>query len=128
MKPIFIILAFGLMASSWSSAQIANESSTTTVPTPASGFLKLETIYSNRDLDAEVVNAITKRMNSDASMKTAAKDVAITSRESVIYVTGKVVTNNERLKILDHARSISAANRVVDQLEIVEPRNAPVLE
>lgn len=92
--------------------------------TPAyapSGFLKIETIYSNRDLDAETVGAIKTRMNSDASMFEINKKVTVSSRDNVIYLTGEVDSNLEMYKAVDHAKSISPANRIVNQITIKEP-------
>ncbi len=91
----------------------------------SSGFLKLETLSNNRDLDAEAVRAVNDRLSNDPSMKSLLKEITVSSRNNVIYVSGKVTSNGEKLRVLDHARSISAANRVVDQLEITEPEATP---
>lgn len=85
------------------------------------GFLKIETIYSNRDLDAETVGAIKGRMNADASMSEIIKKVNISSRDNVIYLNGEVDSSIEMAKVVDHAKSISPANRVVNQISIKEP-------
>lgn len=111
MKALACLLTFAIAAPTL--AQVDPSSGTN--PT---GFAKLETVYSTRDLDAEAINAINKRMTNDGSMKNILPNISVSSRDQVIYVSGRVLSNTDRLKVLDHARSISAANRVVDQLEV----------
>lgn len=121
MKQQLFLSAF-LFTATLSAAKSAHSQTVENQFSPApTGFIKLETIYSNRDLDAETVGAIKGRMNADASMTDTLKTVTVSSKDNVIYLNGEVNSAIEMSKVVDHAKSISPANRIVNQIAIKEP-------
>lgn len=81
------------------------------------GFLKLETISSSRDLEAETQKAVMDKLSADPSLADSLKTIKVSMKDSVIVLSGSLSTAKDRSKILEHVKSVSAANRIIDNIE-----------
>lgn len=81
------------------------------------GFLKLETISASRDLEAETQKAVMDKLTADPSLAESLKTIKVSMKDSVIVLSGSLSTAKDRSKIIEHVKSISAANRIIDNIE-----------
>lgn len=68
--------------------------------------------------DVELTRVTRQRLVRDENLSTNAKNVKIITLDKVMTLRGPVGSPAEKMRILDHARSVSSSLQIIDNLEV----------